>query len=96
VFIVVWTFRLKDGIDEDAFLAANERLQTEFVYQQPGFVRRTTARGKDGEWLVIGVWSSRAEAATAGEAAKGNPISHAANAMVDPSSLIVKRFETLD
>jgi hypothetical protein len=96
VFIVVWTFRLKDGIDEDAFLAANERLQTEFVYQQPGFVRRTTARGKDGEWLVIGVWSSQAEAATAGEAAKGTPISHAANAMVDPSSLIVKRFETLD
>ena len=96
MFIVVWTFRLKPGISEDEFLAANERMQTDFVYQQPGFVRRTTARGKDGEWLVIGVWSTQHEAAIAGQVANGDPISRTANAMVDPSTVTVKRFETLD
>ena len=96
MFIVVWTFRLKDGVSEDEFLVANERMQTEFVYHQPGFVRRTTARGKDGEWLVIGVWRTRAAALTAGEIARGDPVSRTANAMVDPSSVIVKRFESLD
>ncbi len=96
MFIVVWTFKLKDGVSEDGFLAANERLQTEFVYQQPGFVRRTTARGKDGEWLVIGMWRSQAEAIAAGELAKQDEVSRKANRMVDPSSVQVKRFETLD
>jgi hypothetical protein len=96
VFIVVWTFRLKDGVDTDEFLVANERMQTGFVYQQPGFVRRTTARGEDGEWLVIGLWGSREEALRAGELAKGDPISRRANAMVDAGSVTVKRFETLD
>jgi hypothetical protein len=94
--IVVWTFRLKEGIDEDAFLAANERMQTEFIYQQPGFVRRTTARAKDGEWLVIGVWSTQADAVAARQVAEGDPVSRAATAMVDASSVTVKRFETLD
>lgn len=96
MFIVVWTFHLKPEITEDEFLAANERMQTEFVYQQPGFVRRTTARGKGGEWLVIGVWSTQEDAATAGQLANRDPVSQAANAMVDPSTVTVKRFETLD
>ena len=96
MFIVVWTFRLKGDVDEAAFLAANERMQTEFVYQQPGFVRRTTARGPDGEWLVIGVWDSQQHAVTAGALANKDPVSRAANAMVDPASVSVKRFETLD
>ena len=96
MFVVVWTFRLKDGVSEEDFLAANERMQTEFVYQQPGFVRRTTARTSDGEWLVIGMWSSRSEAAAAGERAQGEDVSRKANAMVERSSVTVKWFHTLD
>lgn len=96
MFIVIWTFHLKDGVGEDEFLAANERMQTEFVYQQPGFVRRTTARGVDGEWLVIGVWGSEHEAVVAGKRAQQDDVARTANAMVDPASVAVKRFETLD
>lgn len=96
MFIVVWTFRLRDGVREEDFLAANERMQTEFVYQQPGFVRRTTARSEDGEWLVIGIWGSQAEAAAAGRLAQDDEISRVANGMVDPASVSVKRFVTLD
>jgi hypothetical protein len=96
MFIVVRTFRLKSDVREEAFLAANERMQTAFVYHQPGFVRRTTARGEDGEWLVIGVWSTRHDAEKAGTLASDDPVAREANAMIDAASLTVKRFETLD
>jgi len=51
------TFRLRAGVDEDAFVAIDARVQTEVVYQQPGLVRRTTARGADGDWLVETWWN---------------------------------------
>jgi hypothetical protein len=52
------TFRLTANTDDAAFLAADRRLQTEFVYHQPGLVRRTTARNDDGEWFVVTLWHS--------------------------------------
>ncbi len=52
------TFRLADGVDEETFLAADERARTQFLYQQPGLARATTARGADGEWLVAVLWAS--------------------------------------
>ena len=59
--IETMTFRLVEGADESAFLLVDKRLQTEFAYQQPGLVRRTTARGVDaqaGEWVVIDLWAT--------------------------------------
>ena len=40
-------------------------MQTGFVYQQHGCVRRTTARSPDGEWLVLTFWSSMKDAEAA-------------------------------
>lgn len=57
-------FRLAPGVDEADFLAADRRVQTERIPNQPGFLRRTTARGDDGTWLVITLWDS-AESADA-------------------------------
>jgi hypothetical protein len=64
------TFALADGVSQNDFLAADERVQQEFAPFQPGFVRRTTARSMDGNsWLVAWIWGdpdSLAAAATAG------------------------------
>ncbi|MGH9056226.1 MAG: hypothetical protein ACRDYY_10270 [Acidimicrobiales bacterium] len=60
--IEIFTFRLAEGADEEAFLAADKRLQTDFAYQQPGLLRRTTARGEDGRWVVVELWRNPAEA----------------------------------
>ena len=81
------TFRLADGVDEAAFLAADEALQADLSPQQ-GFVRRTTARGKAGAWLVLAMWRS-AEVADAAPAAIPQDL-------VDPGSVRRDRFETLD
>jgi hypothetical protein len=40
--IETMTFRLRPGVDEAEFLGVDKRLQSEFAYQQPGLVRRTT------------------------------------------------------
>lgn len=60
--IEITRFRLLEGVDEAEFRAADARLQMEFAYQQPGLLRRTTARGADGEWVVVDLWRSPADA----------------------------------
>jgi hypothetical protein len=60
--IEIMRFRLAPGVEEGRFRVADARLQTEFAYQQPGLLRRTTARSDDGEWVVIDIWRSAADA----------------------------------
>jgi hypothetical protein len=60
--IEILTFRLAPDVGEEAFLAADKRVQVEFAYQQPGLQRRTTARAADGEWTVVDLWRSAEEA----------------------------------
>jgi len=59
--IGVVTFRLAPGTSDDQFLVADRRVQTEFAYHRPGIVRRTTARGADGTWIVVTLWESSAD-----------------------------------
>ena len=81
------TFRLAEGADEAAFLAADVARQAE-LSPRPGFVRRTTARGDGGAWLVLTLWWS-AEVADAAPAA-------VPEGLVDPGSVRRERFETLE
>jgi hypothetical protein len=55
VQIEILVFQLKGGVDEEAFLAADKRVQGE-LSPAAGFVRRTTARGDNGNWLVLTFW----------------------------------------
>ena len=80
--IELTTFRLADGADEAAFLEADERVRSAFLYQQPGIIRATTARNEDGEWALLTLWWSTAEADAAGAAAGADPSWSALAAMV--------------
>ncbi|MEO5964465.1 MAG: hypothetical protein ABIR11_03290 [Candidatus Limnocylindrales bacterium] len=46
-------FRLRDGVDEMAFRAINERFQQEVAPALPGLERREATRTEDGEWVLI-------------------------------------------
>jgi len=88
------TFRLADGVDEAAFLEADEEIRTGFLYHQPGMARATTARGDDGEWIVLVLWASPADADAAARAAADNPAAQRFSQMaVAPAK---KRYHTLD
>jgi hypothetical protein len=89
-------FRLTDGADVGRFLDADRRVQTELMLRKPTFLRRTTARGRDGEWLVVVLWGSEADA-DASRAQLGDDQTNAAfMAFVDETTLTSRRYETLD
>jgi hypothetical protein len=94
--IEIMRFRLAPGTEEEAFLDADRRVQTDFAYQQPGLLRRTTARGDGGEWIVIDVWRSAADADSCGERWGREPVTAALVALVDESSVQTARYATLD
>jgi hypothetical protein len=97
--IETMTFRLAGDGDEGAFLAVDKRLQTEFAYQQPGLVRRTTARGvgqRAGEWIVVDLWESAAAADACARLWDGDPLAQEMMGFVDRASVDVRRYADLD
>ena len=90
------TFRLTGAADIDAFRIADASVQTDFVYQQPGIARRTTARGTDGQWIVVTLWASAADADAAATAASHDTATQRWSAMVDGASTRRDVYELLD
>ena len=82
--------------DEAAFLASDARMQTDFAYQQRGCFRRTTARGADGQWLVLTLYADEAAAEAASEAAQHDAVAQEFWAHVTPETLRTKRYTTLE
>ena len=95
LIVEVTTFRLAEGIGDNAFLALDKRIQTELVPNQPGFLRRTTARhGED--WLVVTLWASDDAAAAFQRAAEAHPLQADFEQAVEPGTLHLTRYATLD
>ena len=94
--VEVITFRAAAGADDSAVQHADEHVQTEFAYQQRGLVRRTTARGANGEWLVVQLWQSAGDADAAASAARTHASFDRLLRLIDHATLRVARYETLD
>jgi hypothetical protein len=90
------TFCLAAGTDVAQFLAADRAVQTEFIANEPGFLRRTTARGRDGEWLDAILWSSEADADASASRSVGDPAVAKLNALIDAATLRTRRYYSLD
>lgn len=88
------TFRLVEGVTDEGFLAADGRVQTAHAPFCAGFIRRTTARGVDGEWLVETMWGTPDDAEAA--ARSDDPAQVAFLACVDAASASVRHYATLD
>lgn len=89
-------FRLPPDADETAFLAADRRVQEEFAYQQPGLLRRTTARAEDGGWIVIDLWRSAADADACDTRWESDQLAQGFMALLDRSSVSTERYVPLN
>jgi hypothetical protein len=89
-------FRLVPGADAEAFLEADRRVQVEVVPTRAGFLRRTTARGEGGEWLVVSLWQSIADADAALEETEDHPAMREFLSLVEAPSFERRCYETLD
>jgi hypothetical protein len=94
--IEIMRFRLPPGADEAAFLAADRRVQQDFAYQQPGLLRRTTARGEHGDWIVIDLWRSAADADACDARWAHGEVPQAFMSLLDRSSVSVERYQELE
>jgi hypothetical protein len=93
--VEITTFRLADGVSDDAFLALDKRIQTELVPTQAGFWRRTTARhGED--WLVVTLWAGEDDAAGFQRRVDGHPLQAEFERMVEAGTYHLTRYTTLD
>ena len=88
------TFRLAEGVDDETFLEADRRVQTEFSPFRAGFIRRTTGRAADGEWLVETLWGTPDDAEAA--ARSDDPVMQGLLDCIDASSASVRHYATLD
>jgi heme-degrading monooxygenase HmoA len=93
--VQISTFRLAEGMTDESFLALDRRVQTELVPNQPGFMRRTTARHGD-DWLVVTLWSSDETAAAFQRAVEGHPLRAEFTRAVEAGSFHLARYTTLD
>jgi heme-degrading monooxygenase HmoA len=93
--VEITTFRLREGVSDESFLALDKRVQTELVYSRPGILRRTTARhGED--WLVVTLWATEDDAAAFQRAAEGDPLQADFEEVVEAGTLHLTRYATLD
>jgi hypothetical protein len=93
--IDVTTFRLAAGRADDDFLTVDRRWQTELVPNRDGFVRRTTAH-RDGEWAVITLWATDADADAFEADTAGHEVRRAFDQHVAAESRHAVRYDTLD
>lgn len=52
----------KPGVTEAEVLAAAERMEHEFLSQQPGYLGRAVTCGADGRWMDVVLWADHAAA----------------------------------
>ena len=93
--VEVTTFRLAEGVTDGSFLELDRRVQNELVPNQPGFMRRTTARHGD-DWLVVTLWSTEEAAAAYERAAEGHPLQVEFVHAVEAGTFHLTRYVTLD
>lgn len=79
------TFRTLPGHSAASVAAAAQRLEP-FLAARPGFIRRTLSLGADGTWTEHVLWSSLAEAKSAGAQIMADPSAAPFMAMIDGPS----------
>lgn len=93
--IEIITFTLRAGVDDERFVAVDDRVQTDFAYQQPGLARRTTGRNDHGRWLVLQVWSSDEAATVARMCFEASELGAEFTSLIDPESVHREHFAGL-
>ena len=88
----VTTFRLLADVDTETFLTADKAVQTEVFPNSPGYLRRTTARASDGEWLVVVLWATETDIDEFNARVVSNDVQNQFDELIDRQSIKSKRY----
>ena len=88
----ITTFRLLADVDDESFLAADKAVQTEVFPNSAGYLRRTTARADDGEWLVVVLWDGDTSIDEFNARIVSDPVQLAFDELIDRATIKTKRY----
>jgi len=94
--VEIVTFRLKDGVSREDFVAETASMEREFLGKLKGFTDRDTGMSADGEVVVVLHWESAEDAQASINKFVDAPQTKAFTAMIDMDSFVMKRFEMVD
>lgn len=90
--IEVATFTLKEGVTYEAFAPIDKAVEVEHVAKQPGFISRETAKGQNGEWLVVVHWVTEEDAEASMRSFMQVPAAADFMAKIDASTMVMKHY----
>jgi heme-degrading monooxygenase HmoA len=90
--IEIVTFRVKDGVSREDFLAQNKNVEENLVSQMPGFKTRETAMTDDGQVAVILHWDKPESAQNSMDKFVAAPESHDFTALLDMDTFQMVRY----
>jgi len=88
-------FKLRSGISEQDFLAAERRIRSGQIQHQAGYQGREIGRGDNGEWYVIIRWDSKINAEAWTPKFMQDPDGQAFAALLDFSTMRQERLEVV-
>ena len=94
--VEIVTFRLKDGVSRDDFVAETVSMERDFLGKLKGFTDRDTGMTEDGEVVVVLHWESAEDAQASINKFVDAPQTRAFTAMIDMDTFVMKRFEMID
>ena len=90
----IYSFTLKEGISDDDFLRASDKVQT-VLNSFDGFQYRSVGKTEDGTWLEINYWQDQAKLAKLDEAFESNPDCAAFLGLINMESITAQKADVL-
>jgi hypothetical protein len=90
--IEIVTVKLKSDVTVTQMDAVDHEIGTNLIANRPGFLSRESAPGSDHSWLAIVRWRSTADADASMESFSSAPIAAKFMALIEPGSLVMKRY----
>ncbi|MGY9047431.1 hypothetical protein P775_02880 [Puniceibacterium antarcticum] len=94
--IEIVTFRLAEGVTEEAFIAETKTMEREFLGKLQGFIDRDTGKSADGGWIVVLHWASAEDAQASMNKFVDAPGTKAFTACLDMSTFQMVRYTLED
>ena len=86
---------LKDGIGNEKFIEAVEKLETEFHMKTAGYIDSELFKGTDGTWFMIMHWESKEQLMASGQAMRSSEKTASFFACLDMAKLRIQFNEQI-
>ncbi|MEZ8143265.1 hypothetical protein A1OO_05925 [Enterovibrio norvegicus FF-33] len=90
--IEIATFQLKDNVSYEIFAPLDKAVEMQHVTKQPGFISRESAKGKNGDWLVVVHWESEEDAQASMNSFMSAPAAAGFMEAIDTSTMSMQHY----